>query len=100
MDERQLTAAPLAFGFMFKLGIFLGQLNDCVIALVYIELKPNSFDSLFGDANAGGQSTAVVPAGAIAGNQRRDESVGQASVGRFVRLGHFSDNFTSGKCVS
>src|SRR5262245_39771464 len=100
MLERQLAAAPLAFGVVLQLGVLFRQVDDGIVTLIDVQFKPITFDALLGDADAGSQAAAMVAAGAVAGDQRCHQAVGQAALGLFIRFGHRDNYLAAGERVA
>src|ERR1700722_1610997 len=98
--ERRLRAGPLAFRVVLQRGILASQLDDGVVALVHVQIKPVAFDTCLADAAARRQPTAIVAAGTITGEQRRQQTIGEAALGLLERPGHADDDLAAGQRVS
>ena len=71
------------------------QIDHGVVAFVDALVQPLALDARLGHHDRGGEPAAMIAAGAIAGHQRRHQSIGQTPFCIFVGAGHRGDDFAA-----
>ena len=75
--------------------ILLLQFLDRIVVVFDVEVEPVAGHARFADADAGGESAAVVAAGGVPRHQRRHQAVGEAPFGLLVGSGHRHDHIAA-----
>jgi hypothetical protein len=100
MFEGKPAAGPGAFGVMIQAGVFPGQIHNGIAAFIDVKLQPITVNAGFGDADSGGQPSAMIASGAISGYEGGDQPIRQAALSFFVSRGHGGDHFTAHQGVA